>query len=152
MKFLIAILALSLNVHAASGRLGPQSDWSDIMSSRNIQVSAATIAMNAGDVTTMVSVMDVCALNENEYMTLVPMNIWQVTRESNRTVHKVVGTARLVGTNSYVSMEKISSSSYRPLVRKIERLQRVEVQHKIIASSSSPVKLFNKDFYIPDCE
>jgi uncharacterized protein (DUF427 family) len=57
-----------------------------------------------------------------------------------------------VGTNTYVSMERISSSNYRPQVRKIEREQSVEVQHKIIASSSAPVTLFRKDFYIPDCE
>lgn len=152
MKFLIALIALSLNVHAASNRLGPQSDWSEILSTHNIQVSATTIAMDAGDVTMMVSVLDVCALNETQYMTLEPKDIFQVTRENNTTNYKVVGTARLVGTNTYVSMERISSSNYRPQVRKIEREQSVEVQHKIIASSSAPVTLFRKDFYIPDCE
>lgn len=152
MKTLLTILAFTILGQAHASRLNAKSDWSDILNTKNVQTQAATVAMQAGDATSFVSVLDVCALNDSQYMTVEEQNIWEVTRINSRTESRVVGAGRLVGSNRYVSMMKISSSEYKPIERVIERAQMVDVMFKIIGSSSSPVKLFSKKFVIPDCQ
>lgn len=152
MKTLFTVLALTMMTQAQASRLSVNSSWSEILDTKNVQTQAATVAMQAGDATSFISVLDVCALNESQYMTVEEQNIWEVTRINSRTESRVVGAGRLVGSNRYVSMMKISSSEYRPIERTIEREQMVDVMFKIVGSSSSPVKLFSKKFVIPDCQ
>lgn len=152
MKTLLTVLALTMMTQAQASRLSVKSNWSEILNAKNVQTQAATVAMQAGDATSFVSVLDVCALDDSQYMTVEEQNIWEVTRINGRTESRVIGAGRLVGSNRYVSMMKISSSEYRPLERVIEREQMVDVMFKIVGSSSSPVKLFSKKFIIPECQ
>ena len=153
MKALLT-LTIALASHATFA-LSSQDSWETILNTKNIQTQATTVAFSAGDATSFVSILEVCALNANQFATVEPQNIWKVERVSNTTQHQVIGFERLVGSNKATSMVKsvgTSSPVYTPVIKEISRVQNVDVMYKIVGSSSSATKLFTKSFTVPDCQ
>ncbi len=125
--------------------------WEKIRSNMNYSTREMTVAFQAGDATTFVSVFDVCILNDSQLMTIHPQTIWKVSYDGHTSRKISQGSDRLMVSRNTHSMQKIGNSTYVPFSRYVERSQSVEVFYKPVGSSQSASKMFTKKYIIPDC-
>lgn len=154
MKTIFTFFALSLSIHAFA--VSENSTWEEIKNSNKVSALAPTIAFDAGAAISFVSVLDVCS-NGNEVQTINKMNVYKHVQIGHKNDIEVIGSKNLTHEKTYTHLvwRKLPGSSSEVQVEITETIAddyKVDVVEKMLGSSKTGRKLFQKEYSISACK